>query len=35
MTSTAACASGHYSIIEGYHFLQRGEADVIIAGGAE
>jgi 3-oxoacyl-[acyl-carrier-protein] synthase II len=35
MTSAAACASGHYSIIEGYHFLQRGEADVIIAGGAE
>ncbi|MEX1019281.1 MAG: beta-ketoacyl-ACP synthase II [Litorilinea sp.] len=35
MTSTAACASGHYSIIEGYHFIQRGEADVIIAGGAE
>lgn len=35
MTSTAACASGHYSIIEGYHFLQRGEADVIISGGAE
>ncbi len=35
MTSTAACASGHYSIIEGFHFLQRGEADVIIAGGAE
>jgi 3-oxoacyl-[acyl-carrier-protein] synthase II len=35
MTSTAACASGHYSIIEGFHFLQRGEADIIIAGGAE
>jgi 3-oxoacyl-[acyl-carrier-protein] synthase II len=35
MTSTAACASGHYSVIEGYHYLQRGEADVIIAGGAE
>lgn len=35
MTSTAACASGHYSMIEAYHFLQRGEADVIIAGGAE
>jgi 3-oxoacyl-[acyl-carrier-protein] synthase II len=35
MTSTAACASGHYSIIEGFHFLQRGEADVIIAGGSE
>ncbi len=35
MTSTAACASGHYSMIEAYHFLQRGEADVFIAGGAE
>ncbi len=35
MTSTAACASGHYSILEGYHYLQRGEADVIIAGGTE
>ena len=35
MTSTAACASGHYSILEGYHFLQRGEADAIIAGGTE
>lgn len=35
MTSTAACASGHYSVIEGYHFLRRGEADVIIAGGSE
>lgn len=35
MTSTAACAAGHYSIIEGYHFLQRGEANVIIAGGTE
>jgi len=35
MTSTAACASGHYSIIEAYHFLQRGEAEMIIAGGSE
>lgn len=35
LTSTLACASGNYSIIEGYHFLQRGEADVIIAGGTE
>jgi 3-oxoacyl-[acyl-carrier-protein] synthase II len=35
MTSAAACASGHYSIIEAYHYLQRGEADVMIAGGAE
>lgn len=35
MTSTAACASGHYSMIEAYHFLRRGDAEVIIAGGAE
>lgn len=35
MTSTAACASGHYSILEAYHFLQRGEAEVMIAGGTE
>ncbi|NJN84736.1 MAG: beta-ketoacyl-[acyl-carrier-protein] synthase family protein [Caldilineaceae bacterium] len=35
MTSSAACASGHYSIIDGFHFIQRGEADVIIAGGTE
>jgi len=35
LTSTLACASGNYAMIEAYHFLQRGEADVIIAGGAE
>ena len=35
MTSSAACASGHYSIIEAYHYLKRGEADVMIAGGTE
>jgi 3-oxoacyl-[acyl-carrier-protein] synthase II len=35
MTSAAACASGHYSMIEAFHFLQRGEADAIIAGGTE
>lgn len=35
MTSTAACASGHYSMIEAYHFLRRGDAEIIIAGGAE
>lgn len=35
MTSIAACASGHYSILEAYYFLQRGEADVMIAGGTE
>ncbi len=35
MTHALACASGHYSVLEAYHFLQRGEADVFIAGGAE
>jgi 3-oxoacyl-[acyl-carrier-protein] synthase II len=35
LTSALACASGNYAMIEAYHFLQRGEADVIIAGGAE
>lgn len=35
MTHTLACASGHYSVLEAYHFLQRGEADVFIAGGTE
>ncbi|MFO7634960.1 MAG: beta-ketoacyl-[acyl-carrier-protein] synthase family protein [Caldilinea sp.] len=35
MTHALACASGHYSVLEAYHFLQRGEADVFIAGGSE
>lgn len=35
LTSTLACASGNYSLIEAYHFLQRNEADVMIAGGSE
>jgi len=35
LTSTLACASGNYAMIEAYHFLQRGEAQVIIAGGTE
>ncbi len=35
LTSTLACASGNYSLIEAYHMLQRDEADVIITGGAE
>jgi len=35
LTSTVACASGNYALVEGSHFLRRREADVIIAGGAE
>ncbi len=35
MTQALACASGHYSVLEAYHFLQRGEADIFVAGGTE
>jgi 3-oxoacyl-[acyl-carrier-protein] synthase II len=35
MTHALACASSLYSILESYHFLQRGEADVMVAGGVE
>lgn len=35
ITSTAACASGSYALLEAFHVLQRGEADIIIAGGCE
>jgi 3-oxoacyl-[acyl-carrier-protein] synthase II len=35
MTYTAACAGGHYSILEGFYFLQRGEAKAMIVGGTE
>lgn len=35
MTSTAACASGTYALLEAYHVLQRGEADVMLAGASE
>jgi 3-oxoacyl-[acyl-carrier-protein] synthase II len=35
LTSTLACASGSYALIEAYHFIQRGEADFIITGGCE
>jgi 3-oxoacyl-[acyl-carrier-protein] synthase II len=34
-TSTLACASGNYALLDAYHMLQRGEADVMIAGGTE
>jgi len=35
LTTTLACASGNYAIVEAYHMLQRGEADVMLAGGGE
>ncbi len=35
LTSTLACASGAYALIEAMHMIQRGEAEVMIAGGAE
>lgn len=35
LTSTLACASGAYALIEAFHLIQRGEAQVVIAGGAE
>lgn len=35
MTHALACASGHYSVLEAYRFLQRGEAEIMIAGGTE
>jgi 3-oxoacyl-[acyl-carrier-protein] synthase II len=35
MTHALACASSLYSILESYHYLQRGEADVMVAGGVE
>ncbi|HIC90377.1 MAG TPA: beta-ketoacyl-[acyl-carrier-protein] synthase family protein, partial [Anaerolineae bacterium] len=35
MTSTAACASGNYALLEAYHFLQRGETDIMLAGASE
>ncbi|MBI4790821.1 MAG: beta-ketoacyl-ACP synthase II [Chloroflexi bacterium] len=35
LTSTLACASGNYALIEAMRMLQRGEADVIVAGGSE
>ena len=35
LTSALACASGNYALLEGMHALQRGDADVMIAGGTE
>ena len=34
-TSTLACASGNYALLDAYHMLRRGEAEVMIAGGTE
>src|SRR5947209_11709433 len=35
VTNTAACAAGVYSMFEALHFLRRGDAQVILAGGSE
>ncbi len=35
VTNTAACAAGIYSMFEALHFLRRGDAEVILAGGTE
>jgi 3-oxoacyl-[acyl-carrier-protein] synthase II len=34
-SSALACASGNYAMLDAYYMIQRGEADVIIAGGTE
>ena len=34
-TSTLACASGNYALVDAYYMMKRGEADVMIVGGTE
>jgi 3-oxoacyl-[acyl-carrier-protein] synthase II len=34
-TSTLACASGNYALVDAYYMMARGEADVMIVGGTE
>ncbi|MBI1877722.1 MAG: beta-ketoacyl-ACP synthase II [Chloroflexi bacterium] len=34
-TSALACASGNYALVDAFHMLKRGEAEVMIAGGTE
>jgi 3-oxoacyl-[acyl-carrier-protein] synthase II len=34
-TSALACASGNYALVDAFHMMQRGEADIMLAGGTE